>query len=414
MPSLSLTKHKEMPVFAESSSTATIADQIKLRKHRELQPISTETDPNPHISRTSKSNTIISSLFHSHFTATPPDQTMKKGATFRGLGCTAGAAQQVSVPAVIRSSGGWEGKRVKKKKGHQKRKKESLKLSSDNNNNSNNSNGDGDLSGDGTLGNCMVMQDVWCGPGIGFSGADAVVGSVDCVRPCLTRRAAVNPETPSFLDTDPAFVTSRPEIEVFGTRYYRHIRHPSPDGPARCADCSEDLFIVCPAFKIVLFILGGWGIDLRSAKMINMEGILSAALSLVTSTGKLQMMMLPNSFIMGGRLDRFSNWRLDIDHMTYEQLLELGDRIGYVNTGLKEDEISSCVKKINPSIIKELPSHLPMTLEKKCSICQDEFEEADELGKLDCGHGFHIQCIKKWLAQKNTCPVCKTEPVARA
>ena len=170
-----------MSVFAESSSTATIADQIKLRKHRELQPISTETDPNPHISRTSKSNTIISSLFHSHFTATPPDQTKKKGATFRGLGCTAGAAQQVSVPAAIRSSAGWEGKRVKKKKGHQKRKKESLKLSSDNNNNSNNSNGDGDLSGDGTLGNCMVMQDVWCGPGIGFSGADAVVGSVDCV-----------------------------------------------------------------------------------------------------------------------------------------------------------------------------------------------------------------------------------------
>ncbi|KAL9375013.1 hypothetical protein Peur_031892 [Populus x canadensis] len=382
-----------MPVFAESSST-TIADQIKLRKHRELQPIATETDPNPHISRTSKSNTIISSLFHSHFTATPPDQTKKKGATFRGLGCTAGAAQQVSVPAVIRSSAGWEGKRVKKKKGHQKRKKESLKLSSGNNNNSNNSNGDGDLNGDGNLGNCMVMQDVWCGPGIGFSGADAVVGSVDCVvirrnassgrgkidegekfnqrererdrergrereRPCLTRRAAVNPETPSFLDTDPAFVTSRPEIEVFGTRYYRHIRHPSPDGLAR-------------------------------------------------------MMMLQNSFIMGGRLDRFSNWRLDIDHMTYEQLLELGDRIGYVNTGLKEDEISSCVKKINPSVIKELPSHLPMTLERKCSICQDEFEEDDELGKLDCGHGFHIQCIKKWLAQKNTCPVCKTEPVARA
>jgi len=42
----------------------------------------------------------------------------------------------------------------------------------------------------------------------------------------------------------------------------------------QCADCSEDLFIVCPAFKIVLFILGGWGIDLRSTKMINLEGIL--------------------------------------------------------------------------------------------------------------------------------------------
>ncbi|KAH8491838.1 hypothetical protein H0E87_021437 [Populus deltoides] len=386
-----------MPVFAESSSStpAAIADQIKLRKPRsqqELQPISAETDPNPHASKSSKSNTIISSLFHSHFSTTPPDQSKKKGATFRGLGCTAGAAQQVSVPAVIRSSADWEGKKVKKKKGHPKRKKESLKLCSDNNNTSNSN---GDVNGDGNFANCMVMQDVWCGPGMGFSGADAVVGSVDCVvarrnvsigrgkidggekinqrererererdrerereRPCIVRRAAVNPETLSFLDTDPAFITSRPEPEVFGTRYYRHIRHPSPDGLA-------------------------------------------------------EIMMLQNSFIVGGRMDRFSNWRLDIDHMTYEQLLDLGDRIGYVNTGLKEDEISRCVKKINPSFIKELSSHLPMVLEKKCSICQDDYEEDGEVGKLDCGHGFHIQCIKQWLGQKNTCPVCKTEPVGR-
>jgi len=172
-----------MPVFAESSSStpAAIADQIKLRKPRsqqELQPISTETDPNPHASKSSKSNTIISSLFHSHFSTTPPDQSKKKGATFRGLGCTAGAAQQVSVPAVIRSSADWEGKKVKKKKGHPKRKKESLKLCSDNNNTSNSN---GDVNGDGNFANCMVMQDVWCGPGMGLSGADAVVGSVDCV-----------------------------------------------------------------------------------------------------------------------------------------------------------------------------------------------------------------------------------------
>ncbi|KAJ6359136.1 hypothetical protein OIU76_000782, partial [Salix suchowensis] len=176
-----------MPVFAESSSStpATIADQIRVRKPRsqqELQPISTETDPNPHTSKSSKSNTIISSLFHSHFSTTPPDQTKKKGAAFRGLGCTAGAAQQVSVPAVIRSSADWEGKKVKKKKGHPKRKKESLRLFSDHNNNSNNTgNSNGDVNGDGNFANCMVMQDVWCGPGIGLSGADAVVGSVDCV-----------------------------------------------------------------------------------------------------------------------------------------------------------------------------------------------------------------------------------------
>lgn len=45
---------------------------------------------------------------------------------------------------------------------------------------------------------------------------------------------------------------------------------------------------------------------------------------------------------------------------------------------------------------------------------QEEFEEGDELGKLNCGHGYHMDCIKQWLGQKNTCPVCKSEAVARS
>ncbi|KDP35178.1 hypothetical protein JCGZ_10712 [Jatropha curcas] len=396
-----------MPVFTESSSSSsTIAEHIKLRRSRnhfyhnqqqgEIPTILTETDPTPHISRSSKST--ISSLFLSPFSTNTTETTSKKKTTpFRGLGCTAGAAQQVSVPAVIRSSAEWEGKRVKKKKSQQqqKRKKESIRVFSESNNNngegnsSNNNNG-GNVSSDNgngsfNSGSCMVIQDVWCGPGIGFS-ADAVVGSVDCVVArrnnasgrgkidgekinqrererererafCLGRRATVNPETLSFLDTDPAFVSSRPEPEVFGSRYYRHVRHPSPDGLA-------------------------------------------------------EIMLLQNSFMMGGRVDRFHEWRLDIDDMSYEQLLELGDRIGYVSTGLKDDEIGRCVRKIKLSIINELSSQLPLIPDKKCSICQEDYELDDELGKLDCGHGFHIQCIKQWLAQKKMCPVCKTEPVA--
>jgi hypothetical protein len=30
------------------------------------------------------------------------------------------------------------------------------------------------------------------------------------------------------------------------------------------------------------------------------------------------------------------------------------------------------------------------------------------MGRLDCGHSYHVYCIKQWLSQKNTCPVCKT------
>ena len=39
---------------------------------------------------------------------------------------------------------------------------------------------------------------------------------------------------------------------------------------------------------------------------------------------------------------------------------------------------------------------------------QEEFVEEDELGRLDCGHGYHSVCIKQWLVQKNECPICKS------
>lgn len=129
-------------------------------------------------------------------------------------------------------------------------------------------------------------------------------------------------------------------------------------------------------------------------------------------------------------------------------MLELGDRIGYVNTGLKEDMIVQCLRKTKLS--DNLFSPLPTEMERKCSICQvgsstilisgfyyqdstlnriyvlslwslgciyvsfrvypmqEDYEGNDEVGKLECGHFYHIYCIKQWLMQKSTCPICKT------
>ncbi|CAN1151644.1 Probable E3 ubiquitin-protein ligase RHG1A [Linum perenne] len=425
---------------------ATIGDEIRHRRHRNHFTSScnhdllhhhhhhqqAESDPNPQLSRSSKS--AISSLFLSPFSASSAESAKKKGAAaFRGMGCAAGAARQVSVPAMIRSSAEWEGKKVKKKM--KMKNKEVVVVPGVGEVGSSSSN-NGDGSGGLIQGNCMVIQDVWCGPGIGFS-PDAVVDSVDCVvtarrnpsgrgkidvekfnprererererevkyfifssvithyfsngcftvllndfcylvwfrdakfllvfvymqvgRPCLPRRAAVDPEAFSFWDADPAaFGTLRPETEMSGSRYYRHLRRAPPDGLA-------------------------------------------------------EMLILQNGIVMGGRLDRFNDWRLDIDSMSYEQLLELEDRIGYVSTGLKEDEIGHCIRKYKLSVLSKLPSHIHTTLDKKCSVCQEEYEGDDEVGKLECGHGFHIQCIKQWLAHKNNCPVCKTAPLPRS
>ncbi|KAI9113559.1 hypothetical protein K1719_015486 [Acacia pycnantha] len=42
-----------------------------------------------------------------------------------------------------------------------------------------------------------------------------------------------------------------------------------------------------------------------------------------------------------------------------------------------------------------------------CCICQEEYQEDEDLGKLWCGHRFHADCIKPWLVLKNVCPICK-------
>ncbi|XP_039063837.1 uncharacterized protein LOC120208690 isoform X2 [Hibiscus syriacus] len=286
-----------MPLFFltdTSASSSTMAERLKLRR-----PTRSETNPDP-VSE-------IPSLIHStRPKSTNNEISKKKGNPFsqsslRGLGCAASASQQVSVPALIRSSADWEAKKVKKKK-----KKRSNKMHHHHQGVVLNEGGGYNMS-------CGVVQDVWCGPGIGLS-ADAV-GSVDRV---VARRN----------------VPARGKIDL------EKVNHR-------------------------------------------------------------EMMVLQNNLIMGAR-DRFSDWRLDIDSMSYEQLLELGDKIGYVSTGLKEDEMSRCLRKMKGSIMGI-----------KCSICQEDDDDDGEMGKLCCGHSFHIGCIKQWLMHKNTCPVCKTEATPR-
>jgi hypothetical protein len=57
-----------------------------------------------------------------------------------------------------------------------------------------------------------------------------------------------------------------------------------------------------------------------------------------------------------------------ISRFALQELLELGDKIGYVNTGLREDEITRSIRKVKH------PSYgsfrFATEMERKCSICQ--------------------------------------------
>ncbi|CAM8956333.1 unnamed protein product [Rhodiola kirilowii] len=45
---------------------------------------------------------------------------------------------------------------------------------------------------------------------------------------------------------------------------------------------------------------------------------------------------------------------------------------------------------------------------EECAICLAEFSQGNEIRVLpDCGHGFHTECIDKWLAARSSCPSCR-------
>ncbi|KAL9247467.1 hypothetical protein vseg_020897 [Gypsophila vaccaria] len=261
-----------------------------------------------------------------------------KGSGLLGFGCT--APPEVTVPGVIRDPDLSNKKKPKKKKKKKKKQQQNAVTMEE-----------------------SLVQDLWCGVD------SAASASVDCLHPLPFRhkidlhkplhlhlrpqhgsyssRQRLNTEHFGGPELDSAFDTSHVVPDVFEARYYHHLRNHSPERLA----------------EIVMF----------------QNGLLTRR-----SSG----------------LDRYRDLRLDVDSMTYEDLLELGERIGHVNTGLGEDQIGRCLRKTKVSAVE---------VEPKCSICQEEYSGADEMGKLECGHAYHLPCIKQWLARKNTCPVCKAE-----
>ncbi|CAJ1972200.1 unnamed protein product [Sphenostylis stenocarpa] len=104
--------------------------------------------------------------------------------------------------------------------------------------------------------------------------------------------------------------------------------------------------------------------------------------------------------------DHHRDMRLDIDDMSYEELLALEERMGTVSTALSEEALAESLQR---SIYQSEPTNdtVEVTDDIKCCICQEEYVIGDEIGDLPCKHRFHVTCIQQWLGLKNWCPVCK-------
>ena len=90
----------------------------------------------------------------------------------------------------------------------------------------------------------------------------------------------------------------------------------------------------------------------------------------------------------------------NIDNMTYEELLDLENKIGYVKKGI------SLRKKLG--LKKEKYSSKKFNC-KECVICKEILKEKEIIRVLNCFHIFHINCIDKWFKDNKTYPICKKE-----
>lgn len=113
--------------------------------------------------------------------------------------------------------------------------------------------------------------------------------------------------------------------------------------------------------------------------------------------------------------DQHHDMRLDIDNMSYEELLALEECMGTVSTAVSEEELSKCLVRsiYHGSLSDEKDKGSIEDVDDiKCSICQEEYVLGDEIEKLvECQHRYHVTCIHQWLQLKNWCPICKASAV---
>ncbi|XAR68300.1 hypothetical protein NMG60_11003381 [Bertholletia excelsa] len=131
----------------------------------------------------------------------------------------------------------------------------------------------------------------------------------------------------------------------------------------------------------------------------------------VLPADEVAMLEISGYYEVGNSIDDHRDMRLDIDHMSYEELLALGERIGNVGTGLSEETITSHLKTRTYTSSTCINLEEAACLDQEidfCVICQTDYKNRENIGILDCGHEYHVDCVKRWLLIKNTCPVCKS------
>ncbi|CAB1322257.1 unnamed protein product [Coregonus sp. 'balchen'] len=88
---------------------------------------------------------------------------------------------------------------------------------------------------------------------------------------------------------------------------------------------------------------------------------------------------------------------------SYEELLQLEDRLGSVNRGAIQTTIERFTYPHKYQKDEELDT------DEKCTICLSMLEDGEDVRRLPCMHLFHQACVDQWLATSRKCPICRVD-----
>lgn len=97
---------------------------------------------------------------------------------------------------------------------------------------------------------------------------------------------------------------------------------------------------------------------------------------------------------------------------SYEELLQLEDRLGSVSRGAVQTTIERFTiphkyKKRKPTLLKM--GEEETDVDEKCTICLSMLEDGEDVRRLPCMHLFHQGCVDQWLATSRKCPICRVD-----
>ncbi|KAJ0089512.1 hypothetical protein Patl1_13724 [Pistacia atlantica] len=71
---------------------------------------------------------------------------------------------------------------------------------------------------------------------------------------------------------------------------------------------------------------------------------------------------------------------------------------------------SEAAANIFQELINNLDAVIPeLGHDAECAICKENLVSGDKMQELPCKHTFHPPCLKPWLDEHNSCPICRHE-----